>query len=99
MAKNKQQQTKRVTGPTIYKEIVRCSKLSKHEYAPTQYDANDKPIDDALDQEDEKTYWESFICSKQARELERRLAIVEADDYEEGSQEFQQMENDDNDIN
>lgn len=89
MASNKRQ------AGTILSVIARLSKLKPHEYAPTQYDENNKLIDDCLTQEDEKLYWESFVDRKQALELDRRLSIVEAEDYEEGSQEFQQMEDED----
>lgn len=91
MADNKQQASN-TTGPTILKEIARCSKLKKHEYAPTQYDKHGKTIDNEVNMEDEQSYWEHFICRKQAAELTRRLVVVEADDYEEGQQQFEQME-------
>ena len=91
---NDKQQDKHITGPTIKQEIERCSKLKKHEYASTQYDASGKLLDDNITQEDESLYWESFVCRKQAVELARRLAVVEADDYEEGQQVFEEMEDD-----
>lgn len=94
MADDKQQD-KHFTGPTIQQEIVRCSHLNKHEYAPTQYNEDGKLVDDAITLEDEKSYWESFVDHKQATELERRLAIVESEGYEEGEQEFTEMEDDD----
>ena len=97
MADDKQQD-KHITGPTIHQEIVRCLKLKKHEYAPTQYNAEGKLIDDNMTEEDERSYYESFVDRKQALELERRLAIVEADDYEEGDQDFDPMEDNDDGI-
>lgn len=81
------------TQPAKIHEILKNSgKQKRHEYAPTCYDENDNLIDDGLTEDDERTYWESFVDHKQARELERRLKIVEAEDYEEGSEEFDQME-------
>lgn len=76
----------------IHEYLAGAGKRTRHENAPTQYDENNKLIDDGLTEDDERTYWESFIDRKQAAELERRLAIVEAEDYEEGSETFDQME-------
>ena len=63
----------------IHEYLAGAGKRTRHENAPTQYDENDKLIDDGFTEDDERTYWESFIDRKQAAELERRLAIVEAE--------------------
>jgi hypothetical protein len=85
--------SKQVTGPTIYKEIERYSKMEVFEYTTTLYDKKGKLLDDGIDLETDKLYWESFIDPKQAAELERRLALIESEDYQQ--EDFQQMEDDD----
>ena len=62
------------------------------EYTTTLYDKNGKLLDDGIDLETDKTYWESFIDPKQAEELERRLAMIEAADFDLESAEFLPMD-------
>jgi hypothetical protein len=84
-----------VTGPTIRKEIERYSKLHVSEYTTTIYDKNGKLLDDGIDLETDKTYWESFIDPKQAAELERRLAMIEVEGFDIENAGFLPMEDDD----
>lgn len=58
----------------------------------TLYDDNGKLLDDGIVKDNERSYWEHFIDPKQARELERRLAMVESEDYVPGAVEFISME-------
>lgn len=59
----------------------------------TLYDEDGKLLDDGIDVDDNDTsYWEWFVDKKQARELKRRLAIVESPDYIPGSEVFISME-------
>lgn len=83
----------KVTPPLV--TTMDCSKAHPIHYTRTLYDKNGKLIDDAfiLGKQEEKTYWEAFIDSKQARELERRLAIVESPEYTPGSVSWEPMEN------
>jgi hypothetical protein len=92
---DKQQADKNISLPTIQEEISKYSKMDVREYTTTLYDVNGKLIDDEITMEDESTYWESFVGSRQASELIRRLALVEDDDYEEDSIQFEQMEDED----
>ena len=79
----------------IHELLANAGKQKRHEYAPSCYDEDDKLIDDGITLDDEKSYWESFVDHKQSLELERRLAIVEAEGYEEGDEEFPEMEDED----
>lgn len=80
------------TGPTVSKEIERYSKMKVSEYTSTLYDEKGKLLDDGIDLETDRLYWESFIDPKQAAELQRRLTLIEREDYQQ--QDFQQMEDD-----
>lgn len=61
-------------------------------YTTTLYDKNGKLLDDGLTRDNERSYWEWFVDHKQAKELKRRLALVESPDYIPGSEQFLQME-------
>ena len=76
-------------------ELARLVKLSKHEYAPTQYDKDGKLLDDCLDKENEKSYFECFLEPKVAREVENRLRFVSHPDYIPGSVQFKPIKEDD----
>lgn len=91
MANNKR------TGPTIHKVIARYSKMKVQEYTTTLYDKKGKLLDDGIDLETTKVYWEAFIDPKQARELERRLALIESEDFDWEQAEFLPMEKADGD--
>ena len=80
------------TGPTIHQEIKRFSSMKVQEYTTTLYDVKGKLLDDGIDLDTDRSYWEAFIDFKQAAELDRRLAMVEAEEWEPGELEFEQME-------
>lgn len=61
-------------------------------YTTTLYDENGKLLDDGDLRAQERSYWEWFVDPKQAVELKRRLALVEAPDYIPGSEQFLPME-------
>ena len=88
-------QANNITNASIQEEIKKYSKMKPIEYTSTLYDEHGKLLDDEITEEDELTYWSSFVGARQASELVRRLAIVEELDYEDGSLEFDQMEDED----
>jgi hypothetical protein len=58
-------------------------------FTKTLYDKNGKLKDEGyIDRAIERSYWEAFIDPRQARELERRLTLVESPEYTPGSTEF-----------
>ena len=77
-----------ISNPTVWREIARFSKMHVSEYTSTLYDKKGKLLDDGIDLDANKTYWESFIDSKQAAELDRRLAMIESEDYQPGDEKF-----------
>jgi len=83
------------TGPTIHKEIEKYSHMKVSEYTQTLYDSKGKLLDDGIDLENDKLYWESFIDSKQAAEIERRLSLIESEGFDWATAKFTQMEDDD----
>lgn len=66
----------------------------KH-YTTTLYDENGKLIDDGNLEEIERSYWEEFIEPDRAKELERRLTLLETDDYFPAPHQFEPMEDHD----
>jgi hypothetical protein len=61
-------------------------------YTTTLYDENGKLIDDGDLEEIERSYWEEFVEPDIARELERRLTLLETDDYFPRPHLFEPME-------
>ena len=87
----------KVTPPLV--KSLDCSKAHPRYYTTTLYDSNGKLLDDGYitDKQVEKSYWEAFVDNRQARELERRLAIVESPDYTPGSVNWEPIVVEDND--
>lgn len=82
----------KVTPPLV--TMMDNSKAHPINYTTTLYDASGKLIDDGYtaDKQVERTYWEAFVDTRQARELERRLALIESPEYVPGSIEWEEIE-------
>jgi hypothetical protein len=80
---------------TVNKEIERYSRMKVQEYTSTLYDDKGKLVDDGIDLDTDHVYWETFIDPKQARELERRLALIESEDFDWQNTTFTPMEDED----
>lgn len=74
----------------LKQEIAR---LSGHpiEYTTTLYDKQGKLLDDGIDVQTERSYWEAFVEPEVAREVEQRLAMLEDPDY---VPDFKEMDDD-----
>jgi hypothetical protein len=67
-------------------------KYSHPKYYTSLYDENGKLIDDGIDLDNERSYYEFFVDESTAEEVERRLEIVEHPDYIPGTEHWIDME-------
>ena len=72
----------KTSGPTIKQVIKHYSNMHVSEYTKHVYDSNGKLLDDGLGLDVEKSYFDSFIDSRQARELNSTLEEQERKDDE-----------------